>query len=227
MTAATAIGTIPKIVLQWFMDLYPNLTRDDARKWLGRYGTSGGPQLQRMALLSEGQKAKVVFAKMAKENAHLLLLDEPTNALDMEMIDSLAQALKAFKGGVLLVSHDMRLISQVANEIWIVDHGLTKYQGDIGDFKMTLRRQMNLEEEKIKAERKAQTARAKKQAAFFQIRPGGQLRHCVNTFVRSRTDLCGRYGFSILRQRGDPCRRRQLSLARLSIEARHQSGRGH
>ena len=39
---------------------------DDARKWLGRYGTSGGPQLQRMALLSEGQ-AKVVFAKMAKK----------------------------------------------------------------------------------------------------------------------------------------------------------------
>lgn len=157
------------------MDLYPNLTRDDARKWLGRYGTSGGPQLQRMALLSEGQKAKVVFAKMAKENAHLLLLDEPTNALDMEMIDSLAQALKAFKGGVLLVSHDMRLISQVANEIWIVDHGLTKYQGDIGDFKMTLRRQMNLEEEKIKAERKAQTARAKKQKASAAATTSEQL----------------------------------------------------
>jgi len=52
---------------------------------------------------------------MAKQNAHLLLLDEPTNALDMEMIDSLAFALKNFKGGVLLVSHDMRLISQVTN----------------------------------------------------------------------------------------------------------------
>ena len=101
------------LLVQWFMDLYPDLTRDEARKWLGRYGTSGAPQLQRMALLSEGQKAKVVFSKMAKENAHLLLLDEPTNALDMEMIDSLAQALKVFKGGVLLVSHDMRLISQV------------------------------------------------------------------------------------------------------------------
>ena len=142
------------------MDMYPDLTRDETRSWLGRYGTSGGPQLQRMALLSEGQKAKVVFAKMAKENAHLLLLDEPTNALDMEMIDSLAKALKSFKGGVLLVSHDMRLISQVAEEIWIVDNGLEKYRGDIGDFKMTLRRQMNVEEEKIKAERRAKSAAA-------------------------------------------------------------------
>lgn len=79
---------------------------------------------------------------MAKENAHLLLLDEPTNALDMEMIDSLAQALKQFKGGVLLVSHDMRLISQVAQEIWIVDKGLTKFKGDINDFKMDLRKTM-------------------------------------------------------------------------------------
>ena len=46
----------------------------------------------------------------------------------MEMIDSLAHALKQFKGGVLLVSHDMRLISQVAKEIWIVDKGLSKFK---------------------------------------------------------------------------------------------------
>ena len=80
------------------MGLYTDLTRDDARKWLGRYGTSGAVQMQAMSQLSEGQKAKVVFSKMAKENAHLLLLDEPTNALDMEMIDSLADALSNFKG---------------------------------------------------------------------------------------------------------------------------------
>ena len=76
-----------------------------------------------MSQLSEGQKAKVVFCHMAKQQAHLLLLDEPTNALDMEMIDSLADAIKNFAGGVVLVSHDMRLISQVAEEIWIARRG--------------------------------------------------------------------------------------------------------
>lgn len=146
---------LTKTPLQWIMDLYPDLTRDEARKWLGRYGTSGGPQMQLMSQLSEGQKAKVVFAKMAKENAHLLLLDEPTNALDMEMIDSLAQALNSFQGGVVLVSHDMRLISQVAREIWIVDKGLSKFNGDIADFKMDLRRQMALEDEKAAAAKRA------------------------------------------------------------------------
>jgi len=143
-----------KTPLQWFMDRYPDCTREDARKWLGRYGTSGIVQQQTMSQLSEGQKAKVVFCHMAKQSAHILLLDEPTNALDMEMIDSLADAIKAFKGGVVLVSHDMRLISQVTEEIWIVDKGLRKYEGDIGNFKMDLRRQMKLEKEDRKGQGK-------------------------------------------------------------------------
>ena len=136
------------------MDRYPDCTREDARKWLGRYGTSGIVQQQTMSQLSEGQKAKVVFCHMAKQSAHILLLDEPTNALDMEMIDSLADAIKAFKGGVVLVSHDMRLISQVTEEIWIVDKGLRKYEGDISNFKMDLRRQMKLEKEDRKGQGK-------------------------------------------------------------------------
>lgn len=132
--------------LDWIMAKYPSLTREDARKWLGRYGTSGSVQQQPISQLSEGQKAKIVFCKMAKDNAHMLLLDEPTNALDMSMIDALAAAINDFNGGVVLVSHDMRLISQVAKEIWIVDKGVEKYRGDIKDFKMNLRRQMKLED---------------------------------------------------------------------------------
>ena len=101
--------------------------------------------MQRMAQLSEGQKAKVVFAYMARQNAHILLLDEPTNALDMEMIDSLAAAINDFAGGVVLVSHDMRLISQVAKEIWIVDNGVSRFEGNLWEFKMRLRREMDLD----------------------------------------------------------------------------------
>jgi len=96
-----------------------------------------------MSQLSDGQKSRVVLAKMAKENPHILLLDEPTNHLDMESIDSLAKAINKFSGGMVLVSHDMRLISQVAKEIWVVDNRtVMKYQGEISDFKMQLRAQM-------------------------------------------------------------------------------------
>lgn len=61
----------------------------------------------------------------------------------MESIDSLAKAINNFKGGMVLVSHDMRLISQVAKEIWVVDnHTVMKYMGEINDFKMQIRAQM-------------------------------------------------------------------------------------
>ena len=70
----------------------------------------------------------------------------------MESIDALAKAVNEFEGGLVLVSHDMRLISQVAKEIWICDHKtITMYQGDINNFKMDMRAQLNLEDDNKKA----------------------------------------------------------------------------
>lgn len=64
----------------------------------------------------------------------------------MESIDALAKAVNEFEGGMVLVSHDMRLISQVAKEIWICDHKtITPYRGDIMNFKMDMRRQMGID----------------------------------------------------------------------------------
>ena len=63
----------------------------------------------------------------------------------MESIDALAKAINEFEGGLVLVSHDMRLIGQVAKEIWICDNRtITKYKGDIQNFKMDMRAQMGI-----------------------------------------------------------------------------------
>ena len=71
----------------------------------------------------------------------MLLLDEPTNHVDMETIESLAAASNDWDGGMVLVSHDFRLISQVANEIWTVaDGAVTKWDGDIIQYKDYLRK---------------------------------------------------------------------------------------
>lgn len=124
--------------LNFFKDkLMPKEPFDKIRSLLGRYGCSGAMQMQVMGELSAGQKARIVFAIIGWENPHLLLLDEPTNPLDMESIDSLALCLNNFKGGVVMISHDMRLISQCAQEIYICDNKkITKYKGDIMKFKM-------------------------------------------------------------------------------------------
>jgi ABC-type glutathione transport system ATPase component len=69
----------------------------------------------------------------------------------MESIDALAKAVNEYEGGLVLVSHDMRLISQVAKEIWICDNKtISKYQGDIASFKLGMRKQMGLQGEQKK-----------------------------------------------------------------------------
>src|SRR5690348_243554 len=89
-----------------------------------------------MEQLSDGQLRRVVFAWLSQKNCHLLMLDEPTNFLDLETIDALAEGIREFDGGVMLVSHDFRLINQVAEEIWVVEGGeIHQWDGDIQDYK--------------------------------------------------------------------------------------------
>jgi len=132
--------------LEFFEKMYPADPREEQRKYLGRFGVSGKMQVQKMSELSDGQCSRVVFAKLGRDVPHILLLDEPTNHLDMESIDALAKAVNEFEGGLVLVSHDMRLISQVAKEIWICDNKQVQvYKGDIQSFKLDMRDQMGLE----------------------------------------------------------------------------------
>jgi len=123
--------------LDFCRSIMTDMSIDKVRSLLGRYGTSGQQQVQVMSQLSAGQKARVVFALISYEKPHLLMMDEPTNPLDMESIDALARCLNKFKGGVIMISHDMRLISQCAQEIYICDEKkISKYKGDIMDFKL-------------------------------------------------------------------------------------------
>jgi ATP-binding cassette subfamily F protein 2 len=95
--------------------------------------------------LSDGLKSRLVFAELAMAHPHIILLDEPTNHLDMESIDSLANAINSFNGGVVLVSHDFRLISQVAKQIWRCEGGrVHPFQGSIQEYKETLRKNVKL-----------------------------------------------------------------------------------
>jgi len=131
--------------LQYMMQEYPGIHDQTMCAFLGRFGISGGVHHQKISHLSDGQKSRVVFAWMAYQEPHLLLLDEPTNHLDIETIDSLAHAINNFGGGVVLVSHDMRLIDRVAKEIWLCNEGKVKpYKGSIEDYKKELRKQMAL-----------------------------------------------------------------------------------
>ncbi|XP_003747147.1 ATP-binding cassette sub-family F member 2 [Galendromus occidentalis] len=138
--------------LEYMMKSFPDVReKEEMRKIIGRYGLTGRQQICPIRQLSDGQKCRVVFAWLAWQVPHMLFLDEPTNHLDMETIDALADAINHFEGGMVLVSHDFRLISQVAKEIWICEHQtVTKWPGDIKTYKQHLKNKVMKELEKIK-----------------------------------------------------------------------------
>jgi ATP-binding cassette subfamily F protein 2 len=127
--------------IDWMFKIFPQEKElEKMRKYLGRYGLTGKQQTCPIGNLSDGQQSRIVFAWLAYQNPHMLLLDEPTNHLDIETIDALADAIKAFDGGMVLVSHDFRLIMQVAKVIWVCEHGkVTPWNGDIFSYKRELK----------------------------------------------------------------------------------------
>lgn len=116
---------------------------DEWRGIVGKYGVTGDYQTRKMETMSHGLQTRMVFCIMSLRNPHILLLDEPTNHLDMGCIDSLARAINSFDGGLILVSHDFRLISQVAKEVWVCDNKtIATWDGDITSYKMHLQKCM-------------------------------------------------------------------------------------
>ncbi|KAH9045440.1 P-loop containing nucleoside triphosphate hydrolase protein [Lactarius pseudohatsudake] len=146
---------------QLFAEKFPEKDLQAWRAQLGRFGLSGSHQTSPIRQLSDGLRNRVVFSQLAMEHPHILLLDEPTNHLDMSSIDALARAIKDYEGGVVIVSHDFRLISQVAEELWeVADHkirNLTKDDITIVDYKRNLVRQSMAAIEKAKLISKSAT----------------------------------------------------------------------
>jgi len=136
--------------LDYMLKKFPEFKdRDAMRKVIGRYGITGKAQTAPIKQLSDGQRCRVVFAWLAWQQPHMLLLDEPTNHLDMETIDALAEAINHFEGGLVLVSHDFRLINQVADEIWICEkQKVTKWEKDILAYKDHLKSKVMKESNK-------------------------------------------------------------------------------
>ncbi|KAK9820427.1 hypothetical protein WJX72_010224 [[Myrmecia] bisecta] len=141
--------------VEYLLRKYPQsgLKPEQMRANLGRFGLSGHHHLQPICKLSGGQKARVVFTSIALGEPHILLLDEPTNHLDMQSIDALSDALEAFEGGVIIISHNSQLLSRVCDdaersEVWLVEDGaVERYDGYFEDYKDELVKEIAAEME--------------------------------------------------------------------------------
>lgn len=123
---------------------YPGKTDEEYRRQLGAFGITGTTGLQKMEVLSGGQKSRVAFACLALTNPHILVLDEPSNHLDIEAMDALAEALNEFQGGVLMVSHDVTMLQTVCKSLWVCENGtVEKFPGDVQQYKKRIAAQAN------------------------------------------------------------------------------------
>ncbi|KAG7501115.1 ATP-binding cassette sub-family F member 1 isoform X2 [Solea senegalensis] len=113
-----------------------NLPYQDSRKCLGRFGLESHAHTIQISKLSGGQKARVVFAELSCRQPDVLILDEPTNNLDIESIDALSEAINEYKGAVIIVSHDARLITETQCHMWVVeDRSINQIDGDFEEYK--------------------------------------------------------------------------------------------
>ncbi|KAJ3781841.1 P-loop containing nucleoside triphosphate hydrolase protein [Lentinula aff. detonsa] len=122
--------------VQFLASKFPGKTEQEYRQHLGNFQISGMTGLQLIGTLSGGQKSRVAFAVLSLQRPHVLLLDEPTNHLDIEGLDALMEALNSWTGGVIIISHDERFITNVAKELWVcVNETVSKFKGDVQSYK--------------------------------------------------------------------------------------------
>ena len=105
------------------------------RAQLGRFGFSGGKATTEVGKLSGGERARLALALITRDAPHLLILDEPTNHLDVDAREALIQALNAYSGAVVIVTHDRHMLEMTADRLVLVDGGTAQdFDGSIEDY---------------------------------------------------------------------------------------------
>lgn len=112
--------------LDYYWNEYPGLNNGEVRSALAKCGLTTDHIESAMCVLSGGEQAKVRLCKIMNRECNVLVLDEPTNHLDVDAKEELKRALKAYKGTVLLVSHEPEFYNDVVEEVWNLEEWTTK-----------------------------------------------------------------------------------------------------
>ncbi len=122
-------------ILQWLEERFPKAGQAPLRALAGCFGFSGDDVEKRCRVLSGGEKARLVMAAMLFDPPNLLVLDEPTNHLDLDTKEMLINALSAYEGTMLFVSHDRRFLAALSNRVLeLTPDGIHQYGGGYTEY---------------------------------------------------------------------------------------------
>jgi len=123
------------------MSLRPT-TQEEVRQHLWDFGISPDLATQKIKSLSGGQKCRLVLAAAMWSMPHIVAFDEPTNYLDQDTLRALTNAIKDFKGGVIIISHHEGFVNETCKELWTVEDGVVKTEAVKGKEKKLSKRQL-------------------------------------------------------------------------------------
>lgn len=124
-----------RTVEEEILGVLQDYNKNAARNICGAMMFEGDNAMKKVAVLSGGEKSRVLLGKLLARPSNLILLDEPTNHLDMESIDSLVEAIDNFPGAVVIVTHSEMILNAVAKRLIVFDDGKTSvFQGTYRDF---------------------------------------------------------------------------------------------
>ena len=177
--------------LEYMSSLMPAASETAVRSHLAGFGLEQEKALTPIANLSGGEKARLLFAAMSRTSPQLLILDEPTNHLDMDARDALVEALNAYQGSVILITHDFNLIELVADDLWLVAKGrCLPFAGDLSDYKAYLLSSSDTQTakaEKQEAERRQKLKDEKKQRQTLDKERQAKLRQVEKSLAAAQS----------------------------------------
>lgn len=118
-----------------------------SRAYVGAFGFKGPDQQKKVGILSGGERNRVHMAKMLKSGANVLLLDEPSNDLDVDTLRALEDALVAFPGCVVVITHDRWFMDRIATHILAFegDSQVVWFEGNYQDYEVDRKRRLGAE----------------------------------------------------------------------------------
>lgn len=151
------------------------IEEEQARKYLGAFLFHGDDVLRRIGDLSGGEQSRVAFLKLMLTGANFLVLDEPTNHLDIPAREAVEEALMAYPGTFLAVSHDRYFLDKVANcTLELADGKLTEYLGNYSYYQMKRQAEEEAAAEERAEREKAEQARREKEKAAERVKASAE-----------------------------------------------------